>query len=52
MNKVISNFDDTEIKKSTFHKSTYPIDIHEVDIDKIMISDKVSCGKKGFKFFI
>ena len=48
MNKVISNFDDIEWKKSTFYKSKYPIDKNEVDIDKIVISEKVLFDKKRF----
>ena len=47
MSKAILNFDDTDVKKSTFHKSNYPIDIDILNIDKILISDKVSYGKKG-----
>ena len=34
MSKAILNFHDIEVKRSTFHKSTYPIDINEVDIKK------------------
>ena len=44
--KQISTFDDIEVKKSAFVKSKYPIDINEVDIKQILISDKVLCGKK------
>ena len=46
MSKQISTFDDIEVKKSAFVKSKYPIDINEVDIKQILISDKVSYGKK------
>ena len=42
----------TEIKKRLFHYSKYPININNVDIDKIIESIKVSVGKKGFKYFI
>lgn len=45
--KQISTFDDIEVKKSAFVKSKYPIDINEVDIKQILISDKVLYGKKG-----
>ena len=45
--KQISRFDDIEVKKSAFAKSKYPIDITEVDIKQILISDKVPYGKKG-----
>ena len=52
MGKVIFNFDDIEVKKSKFNKFKYPVDINEVDNDKIIISYKVSAGEKGFKYFI
>ena len=44
---MIFNFDDIEVKKSAFHGSKYPIDINEVNIDKIVISEKAPSGKKG-----
>ena len=47
-----SNFGYTDVKKSSFHKSKYPIDINEVNIGKIVISNKVLYGKKGLKYFI
>ena len=47
-----SNFGYTDVKKSAFHKSKYPIDINEVNIGKIVISNKVLYGKKGFKYFV
>ena len=45
-------FSEIEIKKSAFHKSKYPIDINEVDIKNILISDNVLYGKKVFKYCI
>lgn len=44
---MILNFDDIEVKKSAFHRSKHPIDINEVNIDKIVISEKAPSGKKG-----
>lgn len=44
---MVFNFDDIEVKKSAFHRSKYPIDINEVNIDKIVISEKAPSGKKG-----
>ena len=38
MSKPILNFNDIDVKKSTFHKFKYPTDINEVDSDKIVIS--------------
>ena len=46
MSKQISTFDNIEVKKSAFVKSKHPIDINEVDIKQILISDKVPYGKK------
>ena len=43
MSKTILNFDNIEIKKSTFHKYKDPVDINEVDIDKIVIFDSFVC---------
>lgn len=48
MSEAILNFNNIEFKKSVVHKSKYPVNISEVDIDKIVISDKVLYGKKGF----
>ena len=44
MNKEIM-FDDTETEKRKFHYRQNPIFIDDVDIDKILISNKVSCTK-------
>ena len=41
-------FGDIEVKKNAFHKSKHPIDINEVNIGKVVISDKVLCGTKKF----
>ena len=45
-------FGDPEIGKVKFHYSRYPIDMNNVDIDKIIISIKVSFGKEDFKYLI
>ena len=52
MNKITITFDDTEIEKSKFQYSKYPINIKKVNDDKTIISNKVSFGKKAFKRFI
>ena len=46
----IINFGDTEIKKQKFHQCKKSI--KNIDINKIVVSNKVSFGKKGFKYFI
>ena len=45
-------FGDTEIKKHKFHYHKNLIPIYDVDINKIIVSNRVSFGKKGFKYFI
>ena len=52
MNKNIIKFGDTEIEKHKFLQHKSPISIKNIDIDKIVVSNKVSFGKKGFKYFI
>ena len=46
MSKVNSNFADFELKKSAIYNLKYPINIDKADITKILISNKVSYGKK------
>ena len=41
-----------KIEKQKFHQCKRPISIKNIDINKIVVSDKVSFGKKGFKCFI
>ena len=52
MEKTIIKFCDIEIQKLKFHQHKGPISIKNMDIDKIRVSDKVSFGKKEFKYFI
>ena len=52
MEKAIIKFGGIEIKKQKFHQYKRPISIKNKDINKIVVSDKVSFAKKGFKYFI
>ena len=51
MEKIIT-FGDIEIEKQNFHQHKESFSIKNIDINKIAISNKVSFGKKGFKYFI
>ena len=42
----------TEIEKQKFHQCKIPTSIKNIDINKIVLSNKVCFGKKGFKYFI
>ena len=45
-------FSENGIIKSAFHKNKNPININEVDIKRITLSEKKSNGKDSFKYFI
>ena len=51
-NKKIIKFGDIEIQKRKCHPVKESISIKNIDINKIVVSNKVSFGKKGFKYFI
>ena len=51
MEKTIT-FGDIKIKKQKFHQIKGLISIENIDINKIVLSNKVPFGKKGFKYFI
>ena len=45
-------FDDTEIEEYEFHQHESPISINDIDINEIVVSNKLSFGKQDFKYFI
>ena len=45
-------FDNIEVNKRKFYASRQAIDLHLVEINKIVISDKFKHSDKGFKYFI
>ena len=51
MNKIIIKFGDIEIEKQKCHQFKRPISIKCIYIDKIVVSNKISFGKKSFKYF-
>ena len=50
MEEKITKFGDIKIEKQVFHQHKRPISI--IDINKIVVSNKVSFGEKGFNNFI
>ena len=52
MDKKIIKFDHTKIEKYKFHSHKSPILIDNIDINTIVVANKVSFGKKDFKYFI
>ena len=52
MEKTIIKFGKIDIQKQKFHQHKRPISINDIDIHKMIVSNKFSFGKKGFKYFI
>ena len=52
MEKTVIKLGDIEMEKQIFHQHKRPISIKDININKIVISNKVSFGKKGFNYFI
>ena len=47
------NFDDRKINKSNFYKNKKLFKIEDIDINKILVSKKESCGKQNsLEYFI
>ena len=47
------NFDDKKINKSNFYINKKLFDIHDLDVNKILVSEKESYGtKNSLKYFI
>ena len=41
-----------EIENHKLHQCKKPVSINNIDINKIVASNKVFFGKKGFKYFV
>ena len=52
MDKKIIKFDDTEIEEYKFHQYKSPILRNDLNINKIVVSNKLHFGKQNFKYFI
>ena len=52
MEKTVTKFGDIEIEKQTFHQHKRLISIKNIEINKIVVSNKAPFGKKGFKYLI
>ena len=50
METTVIKFSDIEIQKQKFHQQKEPISTKNTDMNKIVVSNKVSFGKKGFKY--
>ena len=46
MGKEILMFNDTEIEKNKFYRNKSPIFLKDVDIEKVLVSDKIFSSEK------
>ena len=51
MEKAVIKIGDNEIEKYKFSQNRKSVSMKKIDVDKI-VSNKVSVGEKGFKYFI
>ena len=52
MGKEILTFGDIEIKKKNrFYHHKTPMFLKDVDIEKVLLSNKMSFGEKNYKYF-
>ena len=50
--KAILTFGNIEIEKNKFFCDKIPVHLRDVDIEKVLVSNKIYSGKKKFKYFI
>ena len=50
--KTVIKFGEIEIEKQKFHQCKRPISMKNIDINKLVVLNKVSFCKNGFKYFM
>ena len=50
MDKELLTFGDTEIEKNKFYRHNILIFLRDVDIEKMLVSNKISFGEKSDKY--
>ena len=52
MGKAILIFGDIETEKNKFYCHKTPIFLKDVDVEKVLVSNKIYFGEKNYKYFI
>ena len=52
MGKEILTLGDIYIGKNKFYRYKTPIFLKDVDIEKVLVSNKIFLGEKNYKYFI
>ena len=50
--KKYLQFEDTKIEGYRFHQNKRPISVNNIDINKMVVSNKLPFGKQVFKYFM
>ena len=50
--REILTFRDIELEKNKFYRYKSPIFLNDADIEKVLVSKKISLREKGYKYFI
>ena len=49
---IWQTFGDIEIEKNKLYRHRSPVLLRDVDIEKILLSNKVSSGERNYEYFI
>ena len=52
MGKDILTIGNIEIEKNNFYRYKSPVSLRDIDIEKVVVSDKISFGERNYKYFI
>ena len=52
MGKEILTFDKIEIEKNKFNRHKSPVPLRDLDIEKVLVSNKISLREKNYNYFI
>ena len=52
MSEKTLKFNNIRVNKKEFHKSKQAIDLNLINVDQIVVSDKLKHRDEGFKYFI
>ena len=52
MVKEMVTFGNIDIRKNKLYRHRTPIDLGDVDIEKVLVSKKISFGENNYKYYI
>ena len=52
MGNEVLKFGDFKIEKNKFYRNDFPISLKDVDIEKVLVSNKICSDEKNYKYFV